>query len=135
MVWSYFCLHKKQGYHDVHTFWPLFSSQSSPTLSHHPVLCQYCSLLSDRYTSKTSSPHVAVLTRQTRHSLLDSSLPSILQCHFSLSFINLSSDNSLCIHCCTNPGNRNGLWLTSHHCGGFVFVHVDQKLPGLEKVI
>lgn len=80
-------------------------------------------------------PHVSLVTRRTSPNLTDPSLPSILPCHFSLSFINLASDNSLCIHCCTSPGNRNGLWLTSHHRCVSVFVHVDQKLPGLEKVI
>lgn len=124
---------KTPNYHTIHAL-------QSPLSMHHPLtlsqqqLCQYCSFLSENYSSHTSSLHVALITGKTRPSPVVPSLP-ILQCHFSLSFINHSSDNSLCIHCCTSPGSRNGLWLTSHHCCGFVFMHVDQKLPGLEKVI
>lgn len=110
----------------------------SVSTSHPPLLSTR--IPHSSYASPATIPviyplHISLVTRQMRPNLMDPSLPSILQCHFSLSFINLSSDNSLCIHCCTGPGNRNGLWLTSHHCCVSVFVHVDQKLPGLEKVI
>lgn len=143
---SHHPLHSRNSLHVV----TLASIQSKATtkLTHFGLCSVFTSrlpLLSTRiphsgYASPATIPvicplHISLVTRQMRPNLMDPSLPSILRCHFSLSFINLSSDNSLCIHCCTGPGNRNGLWLTSHHCCVSVFVHVDQKLPGLEKVI